>query len=180
MIKAYLGSLLLISLIGCSSTVEPPIKRYLMQSDLAKKSERSFNDFSLKVELAQYIDDYQLLSQDGNEVFMAHYHRWAEPVKVNIKRIIRHHLNMSDDKLKPHLQGGDVYVFFEQFHGSVLGQVYVSGDILIKNAKGDILLSQSFNLNSQQDEVGYAALVFELEKQSNLLAKNIISSLSKI
>ncbi len=180
MIKAYLGALLLVTLISCSGTVEPPIKRYLMQSEVAKNSAWSFNDFHLKVELAEYIDDYQLLSQDGNEIFIAHYHRWAESVKVNIKRIIRHHLNMSDDKLKEHLKGGDVYVLFEQFHGSVLGQVYVSGDILIKNAEGDILLSQSFNLNSQQREAGYAALVSELEKQSNLLAKNIISSLSKL
>ena len=86
---------------GCASTTQPS-KFYVLspspQSEVPKKTTKSYTGMPIiigPITLPAYLNRSQIVTRTTeNELNLAEYHRWAEPIKENIARVLMERLSI--------------------------------------------------------------------------------------
>jgi len=105
----------------------------------------------------------------------ARFHRWAEPLNAQLIALISNTMNKDKFSLKDH--GLEVYV--ARFQGSESGKIYVSASFSVLNAQGLRIKTVSRQLETQQSEPGYDALVFALRSGFDRICHEAILELKE-
>lgn len=181
----------LITLSACSSTPLPET-HYFVLTPNAKSASVADKDSKLVVvldaiQLAEYIDQTGIVLQTGpHQIQVAHYHRWAEPLKHNLHRYILETLNNelpnhkiqsntalieADPKLALHIK-------VNQFNGTRNGGVILSGHWSLNDHQNKLILKhQSFHYEETLANDGYTELVNHLAKLLDELCAELAQSI---
>ncbi|MBP5243626.1 MAG: membrane integrity-associated transporter subunit PqiC, partial [Succinivibrio sp.] len=88
----------------------------------------------------------------------ARFHRWAEPLNAQLGALVSNNLSKEKFSLKDHT----LEVYVARFQGSESGNIYISASFSVLNSQGLKLKTVSRQLETQQSEPGYDALVSSL------------------
>lgn len=163
---------LILFLTACASTPDVETHYFLLNPSQSSATNTAISSDTINLEpiqLAKFLDQPGIVLQTAqHEIKVAHYYRWAEPLKKNLHRYIYHSLgirNSSDasQSLEIHIQ---------QFHGTQDGSALVSGYWTINNE------SHPFSYHAPLTKTGYAELVAQLALLLDQLCVDIASQIN--
>ena len=187
--RHWIGLISVVVLItACSSTPKTDIHYFVLNPsinnstntssstnsnlDLEHETNRStaINTIELKpIQLAKFLDQPGIVLQtDQHEIKVAHYHRWAEPLKKNLHRYIAQSLGINHTS--EHLQTLEIQ--FQQFQGTQEGGALISGHWKINQ------VSQPFSYQAPLTKTGYTELVTQLAFLLDQLCADILNQLN--
>ena len=178
----------LVSLMGCGKSA--PTRYYTLtpqqgvqgaaQAEPATPGAGAVPCYSLgigPVEFPVYLDRTQMVTQGpGNQMHLADFDQWVEPLHENFKRILMDNLGASlcakPLVLFPWPAGVrhqyQVAIQVQRFDGALGGEAALSASWSILNPAGDVLLWRTTSLREPAGGPGYAELA---AAQSALVAK---------
>lgn len=127
------------------------------------------------IKLAKFLDQAGIILQtDTHQIKVAHYHRWAEPLKHNLHRFVL--ANLSDNSSHQFISKENsnalntsevLTISIDQFHGTTNGKALLSGHWDFKQSKHD------FAYQASLVQSGYTELVNQLASLLNQLCVDI-------
>ena len=198
MIKIILMSLV-IFVSGCSGAPKIETQYFVLTPAAPRDSAASQKSVDKKakkvivlepVELADFLDQPGIvLQKDHHQIEVAHYHRWAEPLRRNLYRFIFETLAANNmeysfqensrsvnkmDPLRLHVQ-------VNQFHGTSMGMANLSGRWALEDSKSnEVILSDAFHYESALQEDGHVELVSQLAILLEKLCSDIVDSIAEL
>lgn len=163
------GTILFLS--ACGSTPDTEIHYFVLNPNQSTVSNTDLSSQSitlLPIQLAKFLDQPGIVLQtDQHEINVAHYHRWAEPLKNNLHRYISQSIgsnatNETSQTLEIHIQ---------EFQGAADGTALLSGYWLSENKK------QIFQYQAPLNTTGYTELVRQLALLLDQLSADIITKI---
>jgi uncharacterized lipoprotein YmbA len=122
------------------------------------------------IQLAKFLDQPGIVLQTNHhEIEVAHYHRWAEPLKKNLHRYITQSLGIDNSNETTQM----LEIQFHQFQGTHEGNALISGYWKINH------VSQPFSYQAPLTKPGYTELVTQLALLLDQLCTDISNQLSK-
>lgn len=169
LVTIFLSFILL--LCACGSTPDSETQYFVLNPNHSNVKISSFPDnIRLQpIQLAKFLDQPGIVLQtDQHEIKVAHYHRWAEPLKHNLYRYISQSIginNTSDasQTLEVHIQN---------FQGTAEGNALLSGYWESDEIK------QSFNFKAPLIKPGYSELVKQLAVLLDQLSADIAAQIN--
>lgn len=162
---------LILLLFACGSTPDTETHYFVLNPNHSVENNSAIsNNIKLQpIQLAKFLDQPGLVLQtDLHEVKVAHYHRWAEPLKTNLHRYIAQSIGIgSTDEATQTLE-----IHFQQFHGSQDGIAIASGYWKLNNA------SYPFSYTAPLTKTGYPELVKQLATLLDILVEDISSKIN--
>lgn len=144
-------------LCGCTSDTPPSQIRYSMVQDLAP--EMMSGSSNIILQLNPVLDGGGIVLQvSDHSLREARFHRWAEPLNAQLGALVSN--TMSKDKFS--LNGHTLEVYVARFQGSASGNIYISASFSLLTPQGLKKKTVSRQLETQQSEPGYDALVSAL------------------
>lgn len=159
-------------LTACASTPDPQIHSYFLElKDEAKPDAIKIGVIDVKVQVAHYLAQPGIVLQTGpNQLTAAHYHRWAEPLTVGVRRVLARQLNVNSS-FEP---GMMVSVELFRFHGTRDGKALAAGHWSIyDDQKQQPRYQQAFDLKQPLSQAGYGALVQTLSALLDSISHDI-------
>lgn len=189
--KKIIIACLILSLYACGSK-PPPETQYFVLTPTA--STVSTSDIDAKnsvvlesIRLAEFLDQPGIVLQtDTHQIKVAHYHRWAEPLKRNMHRYIMETLNnkfpghivQSDINLNEIATEQSLQIIVNQFNGTTEGTAIFSGGWILSDVKTKtILKNETFHYEATLVNDGYAELVNQLATLLEQLCSEISQSI---
>jgi len=190
-IKFFICALGIALFYGCSSTGEQ-IKYYrLTPNILAENNERDAHVSRViisPVHIAKILQQEGIVSQTGeNEVNIAQYHRWANPldeaIAITLVKIInnktqQYHIEKFAAQINQHAS----YILvlsIEKFDIRNDASVNISGGYSVLDRNRTSIVEQSFNIKQALTENGYPHAVEKLKQTLVKLAEKILTGLDK-
>lgn len=168
----------LFSLSACVSTrPAPDAAYYLLASDLPASSSPA--DLAIEsIELADYLNTSSLVVElEDSQFTHARYHRWSEPLRSGIRRVLERQLGHPNEEDTPAYRA-DLTV--DRYHGTIEGEVFLEGRYRLYSKYGDESAnSGNFSFRSTLEEDGYPAMVRELSALLDRLAKRLSTARSE-
>ena len=173
-------------LYACSSNAPVEEAQYFVLTPVVDSSMQKNNAQTDKkhlilenIKLAKFLDQAGIILQtDMHQIEVAHYHRWAEPLKHNIYRYLQGTLSsLSKYQFinKQNRTGSPtnevLAITVNQFHGTTSGKALLSGHWIFKQAKHDFAYQASFT------QSGYPELVKQLALLLDELSRDITAEL---
>jgi len=187
-LRAGLGLLLLFA-VGCASA--PAAKtEYLLRYDASTSAESQPNEprVGLRgVTVADYLNQPGLVVETGvNEVRPAQMHLWAEPLdeglniflRAAIASVLGEEVGMMT-RWAPDWEQ-NIYVFVEQFHGTMSGNAVLVASFQITSASGAATSEYYFSRSVPLESKGYAGLVNAERRLAEELAAAIAAALTSL
>ena len=192
--KVFLLIYLFLLICACSSTPTPDTHFFVLTPNTfttsndqsARTNNSSDNTIVLKpIKLAEFLDQPGIILQtDTHEIKVAHYHRWAEPLKRNLHRYVLE--TLSTQLPLYHFQSGKNFkeaqthqrleITVRQFNGTTDGLALFTGhwELIDKNLQST---KHTFAYRTNLTNSGYPELVNELGKLLNMLCGDISKSI---
>ena len=182
---------------GCGSTPNPETQFFVLTPNAQTKSnselvnrDKDENMVLLKpIKVAEFLDQPGIVLQtDTHQIEVAHYHRWAEPLKRNLHRYIKNVLTtqlpqhgvLSGDEINKVLSYRQLEITVNQFNGTTDGLAVLSGYWTLKIAGSKTQpAKKTFSYQSRLTNNGYPELVKELAELMNQLSKDIADSIKQ-
>lgn len=182
----YLAWIVCFLLVGCSTGIEksyyqlpttPSLKT--KKSDLLTQKQLWLQTVQLSGILAANGITYQ--TSDVNYVNAAN-HLWASPLEQQLMQNLVNELSITLPNRLVSAQPlenrpDSLNVILTAFHGRYDGKVIIQGDWIYKSDKG--IIKRDFNLQLDQDENGYPALVRTLARGWTQVGQSIANQLPK-
>ena len=189
--KIFIIACLIMSLFACGSKPPPETQYFVLTPNtVSSTSDEATFDKVLVIEpikLAKFLDQPGIVMQtDSHKISVAHYHRWGEPIKKNMRRFITDTLKGSLSYPVMHETiglGNDVNVLsltisINQFNGVADGAAVLSGEwILLDENSGSVKTRESFHHKAALTQDGYTELVNQLATLLDRLCKDISDSI---
>ncbi len=189
--KKILMVCLIFVLSACGSKPPPETQYFVLTPNVqpASVSDKDSNNIVVleAIQLAEYLDQPGIVLQtDVHQIQVAHYHRWAEPLKPNLHRYILETLN---DKLPNYKVQSDaafnkadskqsLHIKVNQFNGTKDGSVILSGHWMLNDLNSkSILEDKSFHFEETLANDGYTELVNQLATLLEQLCSEIAQSI---
>jgi uncharacterized protein len=183
--------LTMVCLSGCTTMRSQPADFYLLSPQpLSQLAPRDELIGVLPVRVPDYLDRLQIVTRTGeNTLDMNEFHRWAEPLRMNITAILVQnlsHLLRTDGIIDTTLHLGlpvraQVGVEVQRFDGVLGGEVVLSGRWSILSGGGrEALAIQGFSLQEQTESESYADLVAAMSRAIAELSRVIAEELERI
>ena len=189
--KKILMVFLIFTLSACGSKPPPETQYFVLTPNvqLASASDKDSKNIVVleTIQLAEYLDQPGIVLQtDSHQIQVAHYHRWAEPLKRNLHRYILETLN---EKLPNHKIQSDaafnkadskqsLHIKVNQFNGTKDGSAILSGHWRLKDLETkSILKNESFHFEETLANDGYTELVNQLATLLEQLCSEIAQSI---
>jgi uncharacterized lipoprotein YmbA len=180
---------------GCASS--PPTKFYLLSplSEGAPGKTGSAGDPCLSVaigpvQIPEYIDRPQIVTRiSGDEIALAEFHRWAEPLQNNLKRLLADTLSglLCTKAVVFYPRKGviplDYRVEMEvvRFDGSLGGKVSLDAWWTIRKGDGkEVLVTRRTALTEAVDGQGYPSLVAAQSRAARKLDVEIADAIKTL
>ena len=172
-------------LLGCSLNKPTPAMTYHLldheQTKLAQRLPEARVALS-KVRLTDYLLKPNLvMRRDNNQLALANYHHWAEPLDKAVQRIIISNLNQQNQDygiVSYCRECTQVSLHVEHFYPTEQGQVVLSGYFVIgQGQEPDVV--EYFSLAGTQAGAGYAASVEVMRTLLDQLSSQISMTLNK-
>ena len=140
----------------------------------------------IRVHLAKILQQDGIVTQIGkNEMSVAHFHRWAEPLDESIEKLLAKDLNiktrqyyfsplMDDVRQSPDYT---LRLTIDKFDISDDASVNVSGQYWLLNSSGIAIHEQSFDIKQQLKDNGYPHAVEKFKQALLRLADEILPEL---
>lgn len=177
---------------GCASTVTPPARYMLPDSQLADNPltpSAASTRTTLGVRaprLANYLDvDGIVMQLDDIALFEAREHQWAESLGRQLERGLRARLSRALPDYRVVRDEGNtseaqvLRVEIDQFQGRYDGRAVASGQWQLLDAQGRLLDMQGFHAETELEDDGYPALVRALGKSVDSVADEIAARLRR-
>lgn len=166
---SLIGLILLLS--ACNSIPKEETHYFVLNSSksTALNAALSSETITLQpVRLAKYLDQPGIVLQtDQHKIKVAHFHRWAEPLKYNLHRYINQSIGFSITNEAPHT----LEVYFQNFNGTQNGSAIVSG-YWVFNQK-----QHPFSYQASLTTSGYTELVMQLALLLDQLCADIAAQI---
>ena len=189
--KKILMVCLIFVLNACGSKPPPETQYFVLTPDVQSASVSDKDSINIvvleNIQLAEFLDQPGIVLQtDMHQIQVAHYHRWAEPLKRNLHRYILETLN---EKLPNHkVQSDATYsqadseqslrIKVNQFNGTKDGSAILSGHWRLNNLKTkSIIKNESFHFEKSLATDGYTELVNQLAILIEQLCSEIAQSI---
>jgi uncharacterized lipoprotein YmbA len=187
---------LLLALSGCASSPTP--RFYLLQSlgaptagaAAATETTSSVAIGIAPVKLPEYVERPQIVTRPGsNELKLAEFDRWAEPLAQNVTRILAENLAalLATDRVAmfPWTRATPVdyriAVDVSQFDGTLGGKASLSARWTISSGDGKTeLMVRKSTLSEQTDGADYAALVATESRALAALSRDIAAAVRSL
>ena len=192
----YIWPIIILSVVGCSGAPKIETQYFLLtpatqQSSAEKNSAAEIDPHKLiilePVFLAEYLDQPGIVLQtDQHQIEVAHYHRWAEPLKRNIHRFVLETLatQKTDYSFQPstnfsrELTSLTLSLHINQFNGSAASAAILSGHWVLKQTKSNELVNtMPFSYEAPLEQDGYPELVAQLANLLETLCKDIAEAI---
>ena len=174
---------------ACGSNPPPETQYFVLTPHAQTNIPTSENSNKIVVlepiKLAEFLDQPGIVMQtNSHQIKVAHYHRWAEPLKINIRRFIADTLNgnlrnsVVQDEINVDEDVLSLKITVDQFNGKTDGSAILSGNWkLIDESNNIVLKTNTYSYNASLSNDGYTELVNQLahnlEQLSSDLAKAI-------
>ncbi|WP_242521595.1 membrane integrity-associated transporter subunit PqiC [Motiliproteus sp. SC1-56] len=141
------------------------------------------------IEIAPYLEAEGLLLQiDEITLNQARQHRWADPLRHQLERGLRQRLGarlpdthiLQDEPVASGTQPMRLQVRVDRFLGHYAGYALTSGLWQLWSAKGELLVSRRFQVETPLQADGYPALVKALGNGWNEVAAQISSAVQPL
>ena len=180
--KLPLIALLLSLLAACSSTSQ--VNYYQLSQVVAEAATPDKDAAGLyiaPVQVASYLSGRSLVMQLSDvELVLTKQHLWAEPVELQIQRLLRDELALKTTKysvlLQPTANALVVNIQIDRFHGLADGSALLSGRYSLSQ-HGHTDITKPFVIKQPLTDDGYSALVNALSLAVQQLCANIASQL---
>ena len=174
--KILITVCLVLILFACGSK-PPPETQYFVLTPSTQTNASLINEHNNVVllnpiRLAEFLDQPGIVMQtDTHQIKVAHYHRWAEPLKRNMHRFIRETLNvkLTDyivlDKIRSdeNVSKKSLLISVNQFNGITDGSAVLAGEwVLIDESTKSVLNKEAFHFKASIENDGYKELVNQL------------------
>jgi hypothetical protein len=176
--------LALTACVNLGSGTQQTTKLYVLNSLYSAKGDIEVETITDKVvigvgpvELPQYVNRPQIITRtSNNELEVAPFARWAEPVESNLSRVVAENLTvlLSTDRVIVYPWKGTVTVDYQvavevtRFDGILGGPVFLRARWTVLGDKGEkVLLRRQSSLSTDAEAKSYEALV---AAQSRLVA----------
>lgn len=160
-------AMLLVAFSSCSTL--PELSNYVLVP--AQLNHQTLGIRVSTLELAPYFDHNDVLLELADHSFhRANFHKWGEPLRKGIIRVIEHSSSTPN-----HV---DIELKITQFHGTENGSVLLSGQWR-KTQKRDTFAHQwqCFNIKNSVKSAGYAPMISSLNQLLEKLREQINDSL---
>ena len=192
----YIWPIIILSVVGCSGAPKIETQYFLLTPETQQSSEEKSSDAETNVHkliilepivLAEYLDQPGIVLQtDQHQIEIAHYHRWAEPLKRNIHRFVIE--TLATQKMEYSLQPSTTFsrdvtslslsLHINQFNGSVSSAALLSGHWTLKQTKSNELIKTvTFSHEAPLKQSGYPELVAQLANLLEILCKDIAEAI---
>ena len=194
-VRLLAWSVLVCLLPACSRTT--PARFYVLTPTLELESTQPLSTSRHEttigigpVELPDYVDRPQIVTQDGANTFqLAEFDRWAEPLEENFSRVLIE--NLSDLLAPQRIMVSPwktavpieyrVAVEVTRFYSNASGKTTLHARWSIQAAKGgDILASQQSRLRESAGAQDYPATVAAMSKAVGLLSQEIATAITRV
>jgi uncharacterized lipoprotein YmbA len=191
--------LMIIFIVGCSGSPKLETQYYLLTPSPQNKTvvnEKLDNEKSKKIieidsiKIAEYLDQPGIVLHTGkHQIEVAHYHRWAEPLKLNLHRFILETLSskntnytfQANSKLTKNDSALILIIEVSNFNGSSTGETILAGRWMLENSKsGELMGSESFHYQHALKQDGYNEMVSQLALSLETLCDEIFTSISTL
>jgi len=188
MTKLLTGSIVIaasIALSGCGINLNQPTPEvtYHLLDSQQKTMNHRLPDTRValsKVKLADYLLLPNLvMRKEGNQLDVASYHNWAEPLDKAIKRILISNLNSINQRIGVVNKCKDceqIEVAIDHFYPNETGDVVLAGHFVVK--AGDAESVEYFSFTQPQLEAGYSQSVVVMNTLLKQLSNKINSVIS--
>lgn len=140
-----------------------------------------------QIVLAKYLDQPGIVMQtDMHQIKVAHYHRWAEPLKRNMRRYLSETLDgklsypvtLDNTNLSNSTNVLSLQISVNQFNGVTDGTAVLSGEwILFDEDTQSILRKEMFRYQKTLVDEGYTELVNQLAVLLDKLCADIANKM---
>lgn len=166
-------------LFGCSlNQPTPAMTHHLLdhqQQELSQALPESRIAIS-RVKLTDYLLQPNLVMRlANNQLNLANYHHWAEPLDKAVQRIVINNLNQKDNQYGFVNRCGDcpqVNIVVEHFYPNEQGQVMLSGYFTVSKDKQQDKV-EYFSFTDEQISAGYGASVVLMRRLLDQLSEQI-------
>lgn len=180
--KLSLIALLLSLLVACSSTNQ--VNYYQLSqisADVTMPDKDAAGLYIAPVQVASYLSGRSLVMQMSDvELVLTKQHLWAEPVELQIQRLLRDELALKTTKysvlLQPTANAVIINIQIDRFHGLADGSAVVSGRYSLSQ-HGHADITMPFVIKQPLADDGYPALVNALSQAVQQLCDNIARQL---
>lgn len=172
---------LILFIVGCSGAPKIETQLFLLtptthKTSIDNKKQQGQNAKKIiviePIKLAEFLDQAGIVLQtDKHQIEVAHYHRWAEPLKQNIHRFILQTLSAESTeysfqkytKIARQISHLVLSLEVNQFNGTSTGVAMLSGHWELKDPKlNKLIMTESFYYEEPIPESGYPQLVTQL------------------
>ena len=142
-----------------------------------------------EVQLPRFLkQDNMVIQLEGNEIYTANSHRWAEPLNEAISKLLVSQLNTRDSHFRFERSAGEwnrgapihLRLEFIEFHPMFGKEVVVSGRLWFYDGNRDLKVDQSFRFVEPMAGEGYDYSVKALQKSVDHLSDQINKAASTI
>ena len=189
--KKLIIACLFLSLFACGSKPPPETQYFVLTPSVISSTpdNKSLDKVLIleQIKIAKFLDQPGIVMKtDSHQIQVAHYHRWAEPIRKNMYRYILETLSGSlsipvVDEANNINDGSSVLsliISVNKFNGATDGTAVFSGEwLLIDKSTRSVKTKKSFNLKANLESDGYTELVNQLAKLVDKLCSDIASSL---
>lgn len=172
-------------LAGCSLNTPTPAMTYHLLDHKEVKLEQRLPKAKValsKVRLTDYLLQPNLvMRRDSNQLELANYHHWAEPLDKAVQRILIAKLNQQNPNygtVNHCIDCKQLSLFIEHFYPNEQGQVVLSGYFVIGQGKASDEV-EYFRLSGSQRDAGYAASVEVMRQLLDELSSQMASALTQ-
>ncbi|MDX1572749.1 MAG: ABC-type transport auxiliary lipoprotein family protein [Methylophaga sp.] len=184
--KTYFAALFIVLVSGCGKQQIESHRYFLPEAELTQRtSEPSASMLQISnVQLADFLTGGGLVLQlDDITLNQAKNHLWADDLRQQINRALRHRLNQ---RMQPFTVVGPqtaadlrLSLIIDAFHGHYDGLAMTTGQWQLHNAEGELLDLHNFHLQTKLQEPGYPAMVRALGNNLDDLATALTEMLTK-
>jgi len=192
-IRYFIYSLCVVLCYGCTSN-SPAIKFYRLSSHVhdmppMRRTLSAEKTIIVRVYLSKILQQPGIINNLGeNEINIAHYHRWAEPLDKAIERSLIHGLNKKTssynfEALMSGVKQSSRYTLrlsIDSFAINDNASVTLSGQYRLLDENAASLLQQSFNIEQSLKKDGYSYAVEKLNQTLFQLVNKILVDLNNI
>ena len=195
--KLWSGLIIIIAITACSGTPKLETQYFLLTPTVqnqATANDKHQHENSKKliliepIKLAEYLDQPGIVLHTGDhQIQVAHYHRWAEPLKQNLRRFILQTLSstttsfvfQTDSKLLKKDSALSLSIEVTNFNGTSSGVTLLAGRWMLKNIKtGELMVTEAFHYQNTLQRDGYDEMVAQLAFSLHELCDDIGQSIS--
>jgi len=189
--KKIITICLIMFLSACGSNPPPETQYFVLTPHAQTNIPTNENSNKIVVlepiKLAEFLDQPGIVMQtNSHQIKVAHYHRWAEPLKRNIRRFIADTLNgnlrnsVVQDEINLNVDEDvlSLKITVNQFNGKTDGSAILSGDWkLIGESNNTVLKTDTYNYNASLSNEGYTELVNQLAHNLEQLCSDLAKAI---